>query len=554
VSCTYETVESVAEAYKDLYPDNHKSLGDLQRFLKALVEEPEKEVESVELKVCEDKKKRTQIHTIFRHCPFLPPLETNSNSNQHVDGEHVIIVAKVARKQKKRPVGNPGKRIARKPWPGGKQQRYIKFLMEKMNIDSNQALNLISRTLHVPQKLFSVAGTKDKRAVTCQFVTGFQVDPERLRNLNDNFKNMLKFGNFRYCKDPLGLGDLRGNVFEIVLRGLQVEGNGNIESDVASAVETTRLHGFINYFGLQRFGTGDISTHKIGEYLLCGNWKAAMDSILSAGKIANSQVQEALNVFIIDRDANRASKMIPGKFSIQKAILEYLAKHGNTEKNYPAALLELPKTSRNLYVHAFHSYVWNNVVSERMRVHGFGNILPGDLVLAIDKDEAKLKLPGKRKRINRETSLPEPHIVTKEDIELKKYEFKDIVMPLPGSSIIYPQNATAVLYDRFLGNVDKDNFHNVRQFQYSSFPGDYRHILYRPDDLQYKFYRYNDPDEEIPCFSDIVESHQGSYVSLLLKFTLPPSTYATMLIREITKMPTDVSFAKNLEHRMAGQL
>lgn len=553
MSCTYNTVESVAEAYQNLYPENLKSLNDLQQFLEKLLKEPEKAVESVEIKVCEDKKKRTQIHTIFRNCPFLPQLETKSNSNPDVHGEHLIIVSKVSVKQNRRSIGNPGKRIARKPWPGGKQHRYIKFLMEKINIESNQALNLISRTLHVPQKLFSVAGTKDKRAVTCQFVTGFQVDPDRLLGLNNNFKNILKFGNFQYCEDALGLGDLWGNEFEIVLRGLQMKGDGNLESAVASAVEMTRICGFINYFGLQRFGTGDIPTHKVGEYLLCGNWKAAIDSILSPGNLGNPQLQEALNAFNIENDANKASKIIPRKFSIQKTIIEYLSKHGNTEKNYATALLELPKMTRNLYVHAFHSYIWNKVVSERIRVYGVSRILPGDLVLPTDKDSRKLRVSGKRKRQSTEP-LPEPYVVTKEDIASKKYEFKDIVMPLPGSSVMYPQNATAKLYDQFIDNVDKDDFHNIRQFQYSSFTGDYRRILYRPDDLRFKLYRYNDQDEEIPSFSDIDGSHQGSFISLVLKFTLPPSTYATMLIREVTKMPTDIEFAKKLDHQSAGQL
>lgn len=552
ISCTHQNVDSVVAAYQELYPDNIESVDHLKCFLNQLVNEPEKDVEPAVLKVCDDKKKRTQIHTIFRHCPFLPRVETKANHPDAEDGQ-IITVSKVGGPGNKKVVGNPGKKIVRNPWPGGKEHRYIKFIMKKINTDSNQALHLLSRTLHVPQKLFSVAGTKDKRAVTCQFVTGYQVQAERLQKLNDGFKGLLRFGNFEYCANSLGLGDLSGNEFEIVLRGLKGGRDGTLESDVSAAVESTRKHGFINYFGLQRFGIGDTPTHKVGEYLLLGKWKDAIESILSPGNMGNDHLQEALNVFKRDGDAKIALEIIPRKFGIQKTILEYLSKHGNNEKNYPSALLDLPKTSRNLYIHAFHSYVWNNVVSERIKEHGVGKILPGDLVLPRQLDGDTLKQVGKRKRESPRASLPEPHVVTEDDIIANTYGFEDVVMPLPGSSVMYPQNSCAAYYDPYTSQVDKGSFHNVRQFQYSSFTGDYRHILFRPEDLEYKIYRYDDLDEEIPCFTDMDQTHEGSFLSLALKFTLPSSTYATMLIREVTKMPTDVGFAKTLDHSAASQ-
>ena len=38
--------------------------------------------------------------------------------------------------------------------------------------------------------------------------------------------------------------------------------------------------GFVNYFGLQRFGTTSVSTYSIGVLLLQSNWKEAVQLIL----------------------------------------------------------------------------------------------------------------------------------------------------------------------------------------------------------------------------------------------------------------------------------
>lgn len=72
--------------------------------------------------------------------------------------------------------------------------------------------------------------------------------------------NGVTVGNFTTSATPLRLGDLSGNLFTVVLRALD-----GVDAQHASAsVAALRDCGFINYFGLQRFGTGSIATHTIG--------------------------------------------------------------------------------------------------------------------------------------------------------------------------------------------------------------------------------------------------------------------------------------------------
>jgi tRNA pseudouridine13 synthase len=78
-------------------------------------------------------------------------------------------------------------------------------------------------------------------------------------------------------KEPLQLGKLRGNRFEIVLREVSCEA-GLVESSCKALSE----RGFINYYGLQRFGKGGAGNHLIGRALLQSNWKEAIDFMFTA--------------------------------------------------------------------------------------------------------------------------------------------------------------------------------------------------------------------------------------------------------------------------------
>ena len=72
--------------------------------------------------------------------------------------------------------------------------------------------------------------------------------------------------------------------------------------------------------------------------------------------------------------------------------------------------------------------------------------------------------------------------------------------------------------------------------------------------------RYNDPtlslvptdltrlrDEPAP-----IDAPDGRFVALVLEFTLPPSSYATMLLRELTKQPTNLAHQLTLNTNSLG--
>lgn len=88
------------------------------------------------------------------------------------------------------------------------------------------------------------------------------VRAEQLQSLNSSLRNLC-LGNFKYCKEPLKLGSLSGNHFVITLRSIVGD-----HSKIEESLESLKVNGFINYFGLQRFGTTSVSTHAIGKFIV----------------------------------------------------------------------------------------------------------------------------------------------------------------------------------------------------------------------------------------------------------------------------------------------
>ena len=167
----------------------------------------------------------------------------------------------------------------RDDWPGeAGENKYLAFTLYKENRDTIDAIGQIARSLRMNSNVFTVAGTKDRRAVTTQRVTAFRLPAVRLCNLmcKAPFQDSILVGDVSYVAEPLRLWQHGGNRFTIVLRDIDCA-----EAAVEEAVRAIDEFGFVNYFGLQRFGNNaDAPTHHVGARLLRGDFKGAVDMIL----------------------------------------------------------------------------------------------------------------------------------------------------------------------------------------------------------------------------------------------------------------------------------
>ncbi|KAF9618566.1 hypothetical protein IFM89_002261 [Coptis chinensis] len=454
--------------------------------------------------------------------------------------------------------------------------KFLRFHLYKENKDTQEALGLIAKMLGIQQRSFGFSGTKDKRSVSTQRVTVFKQHSKRLAALNDRLIG-IKVGNFCYVKEGILLGQLEGNRFTITLRGVVSDS----EDIIKSAADSLGRNGFINYFGLQR----DI-------------------------------IREAREYYKETGDIDGMLSRLPRYLVAERAILQCLKK---CPGNYLQALKAIPRTLRMMYVHSYQSYLWNHAASARVQRQGTAQLMLGDLVYckggsaekpieAInseceDGDSTEAydcshieEIPG--------ISHPEEKdilAVNEEDLLRREYKTEDMVLPLPGSRVLYPMNDIAEVYHD-LANKDgitlTDCVHNAKEFSITNMSGGYRRVFQKPVDFEWELLHYTDGDvplaetdldailkskplknfreerksenEVVDCREKLENLNNGAMplgskteagdggvveiqvnsfqnpdtsspqIALKLGFTLPASCYATMAIRELLKLSTSL--------------
>ncbi|PVU89672.1 hypothetical protein BB561_005201 [Smittium simulii] len=391
---------------------------------------------------------------------------------------------------------------------------YIHFNLIKMGQDTMSCLNRIASALNVSTKRLSFSGTKDKRGVTTQRCCIFKAKADRLMHIN-NLGSKFIISNFEYSKNSLKLGDLSGNRFEIILRKVDKDKKINLENELLSLSTI----GFINYFGLQRFGSAPVGSHNVGLMLLKQDWDAAVDLIMSPVSGDSDYALEAKKIWKESRDAKSALSKIPKFLVAENAILYEFVKSGSTN-NSLNALSKIPRNLRLMYVHAYQSFIWNKAASERIRKYGFKTVIIGDLVLKkgstlvdytdnaisnngenpTDNDVVNDDLVNKENEFNPNEFISysrcEVEHINTENINL--YTINDVVLPTFGLDIQYPNNDIKDVYDDALkkDNIDLDvlKCHPKKEYRLL---GNYRPLITKPLDLSYEWIDYINDDEDI---------------------------------------------------------
>ncbi len=247
--------------------------------------------------------------------------------------------------------------------------------------ETNRLVREFARRLHSSRKKVMFAGTKDRRAVTTQLFV-FSAPVSEVRNISLADVDFLKL---YPTSAQIGLGDLLGNSFSIVLREMDVDARKSSEICGSVHARLRALGGFPNFFGVQRFGTARPITHTVGKLMTRRQPKEAVLSYLChPGDYESEAAAEARRQLAKDSDFARALHYFPKELSFEKALLNYLVRKPD---DFTGAFGELPQNLLMMFIHAYQSFLFNRMLSERIR-RGLPLNAPveGDLVLKADRN------------------------------------------------------------------------------------------------------------------------------------------------------------------------
>lgn len=182
---------------------------------------------------------------------------------------------------------------------------YTYFLLKKRNYTTERAVQAVADALNVKRKLINYAGTKDKNAFTTQLCSVKGASESKLRKIKLKDIEVTPLGK---GMERISLGQLRGNRFRITIRDAK-----NAPAAISSIP---------NYFDDQRFSTNN---HLVGRAL-------------------------------VKKDFRKAAGLLD-----EECIDKYLKAY---PKNHIGALRTLPKKILSLFVHAYQSFLFNELLKE----------------------------------------------------------------------------------------------------------------------------------------------------------------------------------------------
>jgi len=384
---------------------------------------------------------------------------------------------------------------------------YTTFNLVKINKDTFQAVRNLRKALKIPYTSINYSGLKDKKSISVQKISikGNYIKELKKLKIHDIF-----IRNIFPTKRPVKLGGHLGNNFTIIIRNIEDLKIDN--QKVKKLLEFLSRFGFPNYFGVQRFGKYRPNSHFVGRLLLEGEYKRAFNEyVLSTYSTEPDTSRIAREDLRSDGDLQKAYEKFPKHLMYERNMISFLMSNSG---DYQGAIDTLTKDLKRLLISSFQSYLFNKMVTMRVK-KGISLFQPtkGDVIgilddnyqnitrikyiyggfydeflrKALEQNRASIVLPI----IGKETNL--------DDFPLMKAIFKEVVK---------------------IEGIDETIFkkHSVKE---GGFKGSVRALTIKPVGL------------EMMDFTDD-ELHPGKK-KIKIEFSIQKGSYATMLIREIIK-------------------
>jgi len=389
----------------------------------------------------------------------------------------------------------------------GNEGKYLILELVKSDWDTHHLTRTLAKILQISQKRISVAGTKDKRALTTQKISIFDVDASEIEKIHLKDIELKVLGRSR---KSIELGDLWGNNFIITIRNIAHSYEETEKLLEKTTNEITTQGGVPNFFGIQRFGSVRPVTHLVGEAIVEGDFeKAAMLYIAEPFPDEPEETKEARKLVKETRDFKEGLKTYPLRLGHERAMMNHLI--ANPE-DFAGSFLVLPKNLYRMFVHGYQSYIYNTILCHRIEKGlPLNQAVEGDIVCF--KNEIGLPDSSKTENVTAKTVNAMNRLI--------KRNRAFITAPLPGYDTEFASGIPGEIEQEVLKELKVllEGF-NIEKMPEMSSKGTRREILLQVE----------------PEFKVAEDELNLGKSKAVLEFMLPKGSYATTVLREYMKV------------------
>jgi len=232
---------------------------------------------------------------------------------------------------------------------------HLYLTVEKRGLTTLEAIRRIAGALKVTERDIGYAGMKDAVGITRQTIS--------LQKVTAGAALALKLDNIKVLSatrhsNKLKLGHLKGNHFRIIVRGVS-----DTAADTAAAVlAVLQRRGVPNYFGHQRYGAQG-NSHLIGAAMLRRDWQGAVDCLIGEPAAVQDDAWRAAISAYRQGSPAESLRLMPRHCRSERDVLQRLIAH---ECEWERAFSVVHPRLKKLYLSACQSFLFDMVVAERL--------------------------------------------------------------------------------------------------------------------------------------------------------------------------------------------
>jgi len=359
------------------------------------------------------------------------------------------------------------------------------FRIRKSNVTTLHVQERLSALLHVGKERITFPALKDKDAIATQYasIAGAPAELPAIDAQREGFE-LERVGR---AERPLQPADLRGNKFKIVIRDLSLEEAQKLGPRLRQMGE----YGLPNYFDEQRFGSYSGAVGFIGKQILQRDAEGALKTYLSEKMAGDPERVRVFKEYAAAHWGDWAALMERApKPSNFRSVLTYLKDHPTD--GYRKALNLIPHGLLALYLSAYQSWLWNLIGARAVSAAPTVRVAGQDLPVYYNLPESL------RRRLDR-LQVPLPN---------HRADFADAVLARAAHEVLAQERLTL---NDFKARILKKAFAAKSLRPLVVHPADITAGESENDELARKRWK------------------------LTLQFGLPPGSYATLVIKAVTR-------------------